>query len=171
MMRRFLDRLTFDEWRGALDGRVTLWSRDLWAWRGWRVSLHRMVGADDPGCFHTHPAHAVRMILAGGYVEEIEGGRGRAWLPGMVGHVRPDLSHRIAVLVDGVSYSLWLRAPKSAEIALRGPGWVRPAGATLTPNRRREVVENLRDEFDLLCLGMPSQHQIDAALRMAEARP
>ena len=45
-----------------------------------------------------------------------------------------------------------------------------PAGSTLTSERRAEVEEALRDECDLLCLGQPSQHSIDAALRMAEGR-
>lgn len=44
-------------------------------------------------------------------------------------------------------------------------------GASLTPERRARVIEDLRDEFDLLCLGQPSQWRIDAALRDAEARP
>lgn len=123
MIRRLLDRLRFDDWRGTRDGRVTFWSRTLFEWRGWRVAVHRMVGADDPGCFHTHPASALRIILAGGYVEEREDGQGWAWLPGSVGVVRPELSHRISALFDDVSYSLWIRAPKTAAISLRGPGW------------------------------------------------
>ncbi|TAJ46033.1 MAG: hypothetical protein EPO54_06125 [Brevundimonas sp.] len=123
MIRRLLDRLRFDDWRGTQDGRVTFWSRTLFEWRGWRVAVHRMVGADDPGCFHSHPAIALRIILAGGYVEEREDGQGWAWLPGSVGVVRPELSHRISALFDDVSYSLWIRAPKTAAIALRGPGW------------------------------------------------
>lgn len=123
MMRRFLDRLAFNEWRGSPDGRVTLWARDLWRWRGWRITLHRMVGVDDPGCFHTHPATAVRAVLAGGYVEELEGGEHRGWMPGMFGVVHPSTSHRIALLIVDVSYSLWLRSPKTAAIELRGDGW------------------------------------------------
>lgn len=127
MIAHLLDRLTFDTWIGALDGRVTLWSRVLFDWRGWRVVLHRMVGSDDAECFHTHPATAVRIILAGGYVEEVEGVGWRTWSPGTVGIVRPETSHRIAGLIGEVSYSLWLRAPKSAAIELRGAGWKREA--------------------------------------------
>ena len=123
MIRRLLDRVQFDTWIGTLDGRATLWSRTLWQAGGWRVSLHRMVGVDDPGCFHTHPAFALRLILSGGYVEELEDGRSFAWAPGMFGMVRPSLSHRIARLMGDASYSLWVRAPKSREIELRGPGW------------------------------------------------
>lgn len=69
-------------------------------------------------------ARAVRIVLAGGYVEEIETGHRRVWRPAMVGIVRPSLSHRIASLINSrVSYSLWVRAPKTAPIALRGDGW------------------------------------------------
>lgn len=173
MIRRFLDGLMFEEWIGTIDGRATLWTRHLLTWRGWRVSLHRMVGADDPGCFHTHPATALRVVLAGGYVEQRENGRGVAWLPGMFGIVRPRLSHRIAALVDGVSYSLWIRGPTVAAIELRGGGWAATIapGASLTPERRAEVVERLREEFDLLCLGAPTQRRINDALRSAEGRP
>lgn len=170
MIRRLLDRITLTEWIGTVDGRATLWKRDLLAWAGWRVTLHRIVGADDPGCFHTHPATALRVILAGGYVEQLESGKGRAWLPGRFGIVRPALSHRIAALIDGHSYSLWIRGPRRAPIELRGSGWPTPAGASLTEAERADVVEQLRDEFDLLCLGRPSPRQIEAALRIAEAR-
>lgn len=125
MIARLLNRVRFDDWRGTQDGRATFWSRTLLEWRGWRVALHRMVGPDDPGCFHTHPASALRIILAGGYVEEREDGQGWAWLPGSIGIVRPELSHRISALFDDVSCSLWIRAPKRAAIQLRGSGWKR----------------------------------------------
>ena len=112
------------EWRGSLDGRPTMWIRRLLAFRGCRLDLHKMVGADDAECFHTHPARAVRLVLWGGYVEQTWEGRWRFWFPGRVGIVRPDLCHRIAGLRNGrVSYSLWLRFPKCARVDLRGTGW------------------------------------------------
>lgn len=133
--------LRWSEWRGSLDGRPTLWIRHLVRLRGWRVDLHKMVAADDVDCFHTHPAHALRVILWGGYVEEIEPVRlrieaadlvvklpaeRRSWRPGMIGIVRPRLSHRIAALRNGrASYSLWIRFRKVAAIELRGAGWAR----------------------------------------------
>ena len=116
-------RIWWDEWRGSLDGRPTLWIKRLFGAWGWRTSLHMMVKADDAECFHTHPATAIRVILAGGYVEELEGGVEREWRPGMVGIVRPALSHRIARLRGDRSFSLWIRAPKSAAIQLRGAGF------------------------------------------------
>lgn len=119
-----LHRVQLTDWRGSLDGRPTLWSRNLFDGFGWRVSLHRMVGADDIGCFHTHPAWALRIILAGGYVEQLEDGTERLWTRGQAGFVRPSLSHRISGLLNGeFSYSLWIRAPKSARIEQRGDGW------------------------------------------------
>ena len=129
MIRRFLDRVTLTDWRGSLDGVPTFWSRTLLEYRGWRVSLHRIVASDDAGCFHTHPAWACRIILAGGYLEEMEDGRHRAWRPGRIGLVRPQLSHRIAGLFHyRGSYSLWIRAPKTNRIHLRGPGWPQALG-------------------------------------------
>lgn len=138
----------FNEWRGSFDGRPTMWIRRLvwipvWRrrgrWLSFRVDLHKMVRADDAGCFHTHPAHAIRVVLWGGYVEEVafEGGRYRhdgklttdqIWIePGHIGHVPPKYCHRVERLPFGNSYSLWFRAPISADVKLIGPGW--PADA------------------------------------------
>jgi hypothetical protein len=120
-----LDRITwYDEWRGSLDGKPTLWIRWLVNAFGCRIDLHKMVGPDDERCFHTHPAYAIRLILSGGYVEELENGVLQLWLPGMLGIVKPTLCHRVANLVNQrVSYSLWIRFRKTAEVALRGDGW------------------------------------------------
>lgn len=113
--------LTFDEWRGSFDGRPSLWIKKLWRPFGCVVQLHKFVRADDPGCFHTHPAYALRIILRGGYVEELGNGERRTWRPGRVGLVRPTLEHRIAELLNGrESWSLWLRGPKVAQVGVRG---------------------------------------------------
>jgi hypothetical protein len=116
--------MSWDEWYGAMDGRPVLWIKHLFCGRGRHIDLHKMVAVDDPDCFHTHPAYAIRIILWGGYVEEWEGGRCKAWRPGMIGLVTPTCSHRIAELRNGVvSYSLWVRFRKQAPILLRGSGW------------------------------------------------
>lgn len=118
--------MRWDGWRGSMDGRPTLWEKCIWSRGGWRVDIHKMVARDDADCFHTHPAYAIRLILWGGYVEEVEGGMHRMWLPGMIGVVRPVLSHRIAGLRNGrSSYSLWIRLRKRAKVELRGDGWKR----------------------------------------------
>lgn len=125
-------RLAWDEWRGDLQGNVTMRIKRLASWRGRRVDLHQMIAADAGGCFHTHPARALRIVLWGGYEEEIEGpGSGVHWKhlrplrPLSMGIVQPELSHRIDRLLNGrVSYSLWLRGRKRVDqIQLRGPGW------------------------------------------------
>jgi hypothetical protein len=117
--------VTYDEWRGGLNGQVTMWIKRLWSWRGFRLDLHKMVGPDDPDCFHTHPAYAVRLVLWGGYVEERADRCWCAWFPGRIGIVRPSLAHRVGGLFFRYSLSLWLRFPKSAEIELIGDGWAR----------------------------------------------
>lgn len=123
--------LVWDEWRGDFNGNVTMRIKTLVSWRGRKLDLHQMVAGDAPGCFHTHPARAIRWVFWNGYVEEIESEPGHMILRGMpapsISIVRPELSHRIAWLRGPVSYSLWLRGRKTHKVQLRGPGW--PAGA------------------------------------------
>ena len=136
--------LKWDEWRGSMDGRPTLWVKHLLCGRGYHIDLHKMVGPDDAECFHTHPAFAVRVVLWGGYLEEIEGGRTTPygvpirevaiWKPGRVGLVRPELCHRIARIYKNASYSLWIRFPKCAAVYLRGEGWQRQKQTFRAPN-------------------------------------
>lgn len=108
------------EWRGSSDGRPTMLIRNLVSFRGFKIDLHKFVRADDADCFHTHPATAIRVILAGGYVEEIRNGPTVFWTAGAVGIIRPELCHRIDGLFCRASYSLWIRLPKSAEITIFG---------------------------------------------------
>lgn len=134
-MNKQIEMPGWDEWRGSTDGRPTLWVKHLARRAGRLVDIHKMVAKDDEGCFHTHPAYALRIILWGGYVEELEDGRHRMWRPGMVGLVAPTCSHRIAGLRNGrVSYSLWLRFKKRAPVHLRGAGWNKQSGEYRAPN-------------------------------------
>lgn len=113
--------MIWDEWRGSFDGRPALWIKKLARVRGRVLQLHKFVRADDEGCFHTHPAWAIRVVLWGGYIEEMGDGRLRTWFPGRVGVVHPELEHRIASLINGhVSYSLWIRGRKCRKIEVRG---------------------------------------------------
>jgi len=131
--------MRWDEWRGSIDGRPTLWVRHLLCGRGFHIDIHKMIASDDPECFHTHPAYAIRVILWGGYVEELYGGcRWRTWLPGMIGLVTPACCHRIGGLRNGhVSYSLWIRFRKVAKVELRGAGWDRQDQIYRAPNTVR----------------------------------
>jgi len=127
--------MTWDEWRGSMDGRPTLWVRHIARLAGRLIDVHKMVAKDDPDCFHTHPAYAIRVILWGGYIEELEGGKHRTWFPGMVGIVAPTCSHRIAGLRNGrVSYSLWVRFRKRTAVELRGDGWRKQEQIYRAPN-------------------------------------
>jgi hypothetical protein len=113
--------LKFDEWRGSFDGRPALFIKKLVRAFGCVVQLHKFVRADDEGCYHTHPAWAMRLILKGGYVEELGDGTRISWPPGMVGLVAPALEHRIhSLLDDRSSWSLWIRGPKMARVSIRG---------------------------------------------------
>jgi hypothetical protein len=101
------------------DGSTTFFMRKLFSFRGWTVRLHKFTSPDDPGCFHSHPAVAYRLILWGGYVEERLDGeihKWRMWKPGQFGRVDPDLVHRIAHLPGKVSISLWIRGPITHKV-------------------------------------------------------
>jgi hypothetical protein len=55
------------------------------------------------------------------------------WTPGRIGHVKPQLAHRVDRLLNGISsWSLWIRGPICADVELIGDGW--PA------NQRAQVV-------------------------------
>lgn len=110
--------IAWDQWIGSRDNEPTMFIKTLIDLFGRKVDLHKMIAADEIGCFHSHPAYAVRVVLWGGYQEELKtSGAIRAWRPGMIGLVRPQLEHRIHTLRNGrVSYSLWLRGKKRADI-------------------------------------------------------
>lgn len=120
----------WQEWRGSMDGRPSMFIRNLFSFRGYKLDLHKMVRADDPTCFHTHPAKAIRFILWGGYTEQIlinifdskdrHSYSKKQWIIGDIGIVRPDLCHRIDSLHKQVSYSLWFRFPKTHSIHIEG---------------------------------------------------
>lgn len=116
--------LQWPEWIGTRDGRITMLTKRLVSWRGRNADLHKLVAADEAGCYHTHPATAIRVVLWGGYVEEMSDGSLRTWRTGMVGVVRPGHAHRIHALRNGVvSYSLWLRGRRTHDVRLLGDGW------------------------------------------------
>ena len=117
----------WDEYFSAREGLYTLLVKRCLGLCGRRIDLHKMTAADDPECFHTHPANAIRIILWGGYVEEVPHGPGRRlrkWLPGMAGLIRPEFTHRVHRLCNGdSSYSLWLRGKVTHPVRLIGRGW------------------------------------------------
>lgn len=116
--------MEWDEWIGAMDGRPTMWVKHLLCGFGCHIDLHKMVAKDDEACFHTHPAYAFRLVLWGGYTEQLDDFRFVHWFPGSFGIVRPETCHRIAHLLNArVSYSLWIRFRKCAPVRLRGEGW------------------------------------------------
>lgn len=92
---------------------------------GCRIDLHKMTGADLLGCYHSHPAHAIRLVLWGGYREYVYGdSRQRVWWPGRIGWITPAFCHRVHALLNGrYSYSLWIRFRVVAPINLVGFGW------------------------------------------------
>lgn len=118
-------RIYWHEWRGSSDGRPVMLIRTIAASRGYRIDLHKFLDGDEPTCFHTHPATAIRIILWGGYIEEIRKDDSKLelkpWFPTGIGIVKPELCHRIHSLLNGkYSYSLWIRFPKRADVKIFG---------------------------------------------------
>lgn len=90
-----------------------------WESRTLRVNLNKIAATPDE-IFHSHPGTAIRIILKGGYREHEWRADGKhvphVWYPGDVGIVPPTYRHRIYELLDGPSYSLWLRGPVTNDI-------------------------------------------------------
>lgn len=102
----------------------TIFIRNILTIGAWKLDWHVIVAPDALEAFHSHPGTAWRLILWGGYVEELFGEHRRLvrWMPLKFGRVLPSLTHRVAH-VYGRSYSLWLRGPKTHETLLVGSGW------------------------------------------------
>jgi len=113
----------WDDWRGSLDGKETMLIKRLFHFRGFRIDLHKMIRSDDFECFHTHPAKALRVVLWGGYVEQFENRLYHTMSAFTWGFINPADCHRICKLINGPSYSLWIRWPKTHKIWLVGDGW------------------------------------------------
>ena len=63
--------MNWDRWVGNFTDEPVFYIKHLVHLFGCRIDLHKMVLPDEEDCFHTHPAWAIRIILKGGYVEEI----------------------------------------------------------------------------------------------------
>lgn len=121
-------KLKWDRWVGNMvegsDATPIFFIKHLVRLFGRRIDLHKFIEADLPQCFHTHPGNAIRVVLWGGYVEELPDGSKIEWKPGMIGLVRPAYSHRIDSLRNGrCSYSLWFRGRDTHIVFLEGSGW------------------------------------------------
>ena len=127
MDEKHFNKTTFwdKEVKSERDGLALLFIKNLLHWRGRRVDLHKIVYPDPWECFHSHPAGwAIRVILWGGYVEEMYDGTMRRWWPGKIGIVRHNDIHRINRLrYERPSYSLWIRGKVRHQTGLFGSGW------------------------------------------------
>ena len=116
------------DWRGSHGGEASIFFKTLFTVFGLSFDYHIIVKADKEFCYHSHPGTALRIILWGGYVEEMyETSRAVSWWPGCVGIVDANYVHRIHKLrVPGRrSYSLWIRGRDTTRTKLYGSGWKR----------------------------------------------
>lgn len=105
-----------------------------------RVILTHIRAPDDT--MHNHAAAAIRIPLKGGYREEWirpDGSIGeRVWRPGMIGYVPTTMFHRIIELLDGDSWSLWLRGVVTSDLYLSKSSTLsRPTVLKVGSHRRR----------------------------------
>ena len=116
-----LAKIKWNHWVGSRgEGDPSMLIRNILHICGRRLDLHMMLREDEVGCFHTHPAHAWRVVLWGGYVEEYGCGCQESRRPGFMGLMRPHTKHRIHDLFKDKSVSLWFRGKKRAPITTEG---------------------------------------------------
>lgn len=89
----------------------------------WVVELHKFCASDAPGCYHTHPYTAWRVVFYGGYTEQLPTGELRMIRAGHIGKVTPEFAHRVHALYKKSSWSLWIHGPVTHEVKLVGSGW------------------------------------------------
>lgn len=129
LRQRWHNLVAWDRWIAndfdATEDEIVLRIKHLLHVRGRRMDFHKFSKADNPGCFHTHPSYAIRIVVWGGYVEELwPSMEQHVWSPGDIGLVQPDYCHRISRLLNGTSsYSLWLRGRVTHDIRICGPGY------------------------------------------------
>lgn len=99
----------------------TIYIRNICTFGNWTLDWHVIVLPDADDAFHSHPGTAWRLIVWGGYVEELPGRFYKWWFPGRIGRVTPDYVHRVHHV--NRSYSLWLRGPSVVKTKLIGAGW------------------------------------------------
>lgn len=118
--------MKWNEFVYSKEGKPVIWIKRFIENRFFSISIHKITDIDELNCYHTHKALTFRFIFAGGYIEEREDGEFFALEPGQCGLVSPSYSHRIACLLDGPSYSLWIRGPVTHKVEFRGSGWNKP---------------------------------------------
>lgn len=131
-LTEMLDRPGWDRWISnepdSDERAAVMWMRHVAHRWGRRIDVHKFVQADAPGFFHSHVANAIRMVVAGGYVEEVYDVVAQrpcgevVWRPGSFGIVRPGFVHRVARLLKGPSFSIWFRGRVTHPIRIYGEG-------------------------------------------------
>lgn len=109
---------------------LTRWS--LYLPFGVSLKLHKIMRADDDRCHHDHPWWFIRIILAGGYVEEH--GKDfkvshrkpwRPWAPWRLYYCGAEFRHRIISLPKNVNWTLVVSGSRKREWGFYTKrGWV-----------------------------------------------
>lgn len=111
---RFFTKRIISDLSGKRDY-LRRWS--LWLPFGISLKLHEIVLPDDDRCEHDHPWWFIRIILWGGYTEQVKGQvyHRKPWRPWFFWRVYPcwpEFQHRILSLPRGKNWSLVLCGPK-----------------------------------------------------------
>ena len=129
--------MKWDGWRGNSNGEInnitidkaTMLIKNVFKCSRFGVNVHLFVGSDGENCFHSHQSLNFRLILWGGYIEELENGRKKVWLPLMFGFVPHNYSHRVCKVIGKKCCTLWIKGRVvKHKVMLTGTGWNKNEG-------------------------------------------
>ena len=115
-----------DGWRGTDEKNPTFEYKTILENKFICVKLHRIFAPDREDCFHSHPYPSTRVVLKGGYVEEMPDRTRRILTVGYQDLLQPNFAHRLDALAEDESVSLWItyKYPNQKHVThLIGKGW------------------------------------------------
>lgn len=97
----------------------------LFRWRGWQLTLHKIMRSDDDRALHDHVGDNLSIILRGRYTE-FPGKWGHGTVhsaPAMVFR-KAETAHRLVLDEGAVTWTIWLRWPPRRQWGFHCPsGW------------------------------------------------
>lgn len=93
--------------------------------RWFNIYLHEIRHSDDDRALHDHPWLNLSIVLKGGYLEHMPGGRRAVRGPGSFVFRRPKALHRLETIGNLTTWTLFITGPRVREWGFACPkGWV-----------------------------------------------